>query len=75
MSSTYFEMSNGLFTLPESDSGSDSNSDFKRNGYIVLREVFTLTGIGSESESIPEFVSRNVNEPELVNEKRVLRVK
>ena len=40
MLSTYFEMSNGLFTLPDSDSGSDSDSDSKSNGYIALSRSF-----------------------------------
>ena len=59
----------GLFTLPDSD----SNSDSKPNGYadscVTLNRVrfriqsqLPTTRIGSESESVPESVSRNVNE-------------
>ena len=67
---------NGSFTLTETDSGTDSDSDSKPNGYIVLCKTFhiaqTLTwiptrysyiGQESESESVPESVPDNVNEP------------
>ena len=60
----------GSFTLTETDSGTDSDSDSKPGGYIVLCRTFhiaqTWTLIptpyfctGQESES----VSGNVNEP------------
>ena len=67
MHSTHFY---GFFTLPDSDS--DSNSNPKAT--LHCAEVFTLhgvrfrfqsylptTGVGLESESVPESVSRNVN--------------
>ena len=66
--------SNGSFTLTETDSGTDSDSDFKPDGYIVLCRTFHIaqthtwistpyfcTGQESKSESVP--VSGNINEP------------
>ena len=66
--------SKDLFTLPDSDSAWDSDLDSKPNGYIVLRRTFhtahsqiqipiLTTGMGPESESVPESISRSENEP------------
>ena len=33
---------NGLFTLPDLDTDSNSDSDCKQNGYIVMYKLFTL---------------------------------
>ena len=64
---------NGSFTLADSDAGTDSDSDSKPNGYIVLCRTFHITWtriptsyfcVGQESKS----VSGNVNEP--LNEKK-----
>ena len=67
---------NGSFTMTETDSDSDSDSDSKPDAYIALHRTFHIaqtrtpiptpyffTGQGSESESVPESVSDNVNEP------------
>ena len=67
---------NGLFTLTETDSGTESDSDSKPDGYIVLCRTCThCTDLNldptpyfcieqeSESESVPESISGNVNEP------------
>ena len=69
-------LSNGSYTLTETHSGTDSDSDSKLDGYIELCRTFhiaqTLTwiptpcfcvGLESGSESVPESVSDNVNEP------------
>ena len=68
---------NGLFTLPDSDTDSNSDSDCKPNGNIVQCrtihtawseiQIPTLTAnyIGSESGSELESGSINVNTPEL----------
>ena len=66
----------GSFTLTETDSGTDLDSDSKPNGYIVQCRTFNIvqtrtqiptpyfcTGQESESKSVPESVSDNVNEP------------
>ena len=66
----------GSFTLTETDSNTDLDSDSKPNGYIVLYRTFhivwTRTEIPTpyfcvgqvlESEFIPESVFSNVNEP------------
>ena len=66
----------GSFTLTETESGTDSDLDSKPKGYIVLCRTFHIvqtwtqiptlyfcTGQESESESVSESVSGNVNEP------------
>ena len=66
----------GSFKLPEMDSGTDSDSDSKPDGYIVLCRTFHIaqtrtwipipyfcTGQESESESVPQSVYGNINEP------------
>ena len=45
--------SDGLFTLPDSDSGTDSDSDSKPNGYIVLYRTWPLC-MNSDSDSNPD---------------------
>ena len=40
MMATVAVHSNGLFTLPDSDSGSESDSDSKPSGYIALCRSF-----------------------------------
>ena len=60
-------LTSGSFTLTEMDSGTDSDSDSKPNGYILLCRTFHIaqawtriptphfcTGQESESESVPE---------------------
>ena len=62
-----------LFTLTETDSGTDSDSDYEPGGYIVLcktcshrtdsdSDPYFCTGQGCELESVPESDSGNVNE-------------
>ena len=71
-SSAVLHLLNGSFTMTETDSDSDSKPD----AYIALHRTFHIaqtrtpiptpyffTGQGSESESVPESVSDNVNEP------------
>ena len=72
---SYCTVCNGSFTFPEMDSGKDSDWDSKLDGYIVLCRTFHIAQIqnriptpyffciGQESESVPESVSGNVNEP------------
>ena len=67
---------NGSFTLTDRDSGTESDSDSKPDGYIVLCRTFHIAqtrtriptpyfSIGQESESEPvaESISGHVNEP------------
>ena len=73
---TLVNLSFGSFTLTEIDSGTHSDSDSRLNGYIGLYRTFHIaqtrtwiptpdfcTGQGAESESTPESISCNVNEP------------
>ena len=66
----------GIFTLMETDWDTNSDLDSKPDGYIVLCRKFHIaqtrtriptlyfcTGQESESDSVPESVSGNVNEP------------
>ena len=62
----------GSFTLPETDPGSDSCPSEKQEVGIrvqvcamsnVLHSIMWPSGLESESESITESVSVNVNEP------------
>ena len=67
---------NGLFTSPDSDTDSNSDSDCKPNGYVVPCRTFSTAqsdsdsnpnyqtvGMGSESGSVLESGSVNVNKP------------
>ena len=67
---------NDSFSLTETNSGADSDSDSKPNGYIVLCRICShctdldlgpyslfLQRQDFESESVPESISDNVNEP------------
>ena len=67
---TLWCQSHGAFTLPDTNSDSDS----KANGYIVICRTFHIAqtriptpyfciGQESKSESVPESISGNVNEP------------
>ena len=73
----------GSFTLTETDWGMDSDSDSKPDGYIVLCRTFHIAqtwtsiptpyfciGQESESESVLESISDNINEP--LNSKTVM---
>ena len=64
---------NSSFTLPETDSGTDSDSDSKPDDYFEQAHIaqtqtlipthYFCTGQESEFQSITESVFRNVNEP------------
>ena len=66
---------NGSLTMMEINLGTDSDSDSKPDGYIVLcrtfhthytnldSDLYSYFCIKQESESVPESVSSNVNEP------------
>ena len=72
---SFLSVTYGLFTLPETDSGTDLDSGSKPHCYIVQCRTcshctdsdldsapYFCTGQESESESVPESVSSNVNE-------------
>ena len=67
-----------LFTLPDSDTDSNSDSDYKPNGYVTLCGMihsyctesdsdsspnYQTIVMGSESDSVLESGSVNVNKP------------
>ena len=63
-------VTNGSFTLPKTDSDTDSDSDSKPDGYIALCWLQTQISTSyfcvvqeSESLSVSESVSSNINEP------------